>query len=175
MIEGLVSGEVVKLSRVGSPTLRRSLERDHPVIVVPAVRGLTVWDHDDRAGTAVVERPNRVGRLDHVPPRGPWSSFDTPVTEAAVLAAARLRKMVTQIRGVAAPPFPVEAPWFVVLLPIQPSSVAARLGDSEVLDLPEYPGGLLIDTRRHATESEARQYAAALETAIAEARGGLRR
>lgn len=172
MIDGLSPSEVVKVSRVGFPALRRSLEREHSVIVVPAVRGLTVWDEDDRPGRVVVERPNLVGRLDRTPSHGPWSSVDDLTTETMVAAAARLRKVVTQIGGVVAPPFPVEASWFVVLLPVDPAPIAAALDGTEVLGLPEFPGGLRIRAREGAVEADVRQYAAALESAIAALRGG---
>ena len=135
VIEGLSPSEVVKVSRVGFPALRRSLERDHDVIVASAVRGLTIWDEDDRPGRAVVERPNLVGRLDRTPTHGPWSSVEDLATEPMVAAAARLRKAVTQIRGVLAPPFPVEDSWFVVLLPVDPSPIAAAVDGTEVLGL----------------------------------------
>ncbi len=172
MIEGLSPSEVVKVSRVGFPALRRSLERDHDVIVASAVRGLTIWDEDDRPGRAVVERPNLVGRLDRAPTHGPWLSVENLATEPMVAAAARLRKAVTQIRGVLAPPFPVEDSWFVVLLPVDPSPIAAAVDGTEVLGLSEYPGGLRIHAQQDATGAEVRQYAAVLESAIAALRGG---
>ena len=152
------------MSRVGFPALRTALEASHNVMEVPAVAGLTVWDHPPATGVALVETPNRVGRVERVPE---GAIVLTHTRRDIHPQVEQLRKRLLQNRGVVAPWDPIEAPWFVLQLPIDPHPVARRLEWSAVLDLPEFPGGVLIDVPRDASDIALRKYAAAFEDALA--------
>ena len=158
--------EPIRLSRVGSPELRRTLTAAHSVSIVPAVRGITVWEHSEGKGTALVERPNWVGRIDSFPTHGKWIDISIDVTAKQVEAAYRLRNQLTQLRGVRAPWRPVEAPWFVLLVSADPTAVAAAAPGVRLVDLPEFPGGLRIAIPDDISQKILEKYAMVISTAI---------
>ncbi len=169
--------------------------------VLPAVRGTTVWAGDVEG--SVVEQPNWDGRRERVPatatvvvqshagslvetgterilatgervpPEAPTiGTRRTPEIDAA----ADLAKRVRQVRGVTLAHRLPEAPWFLVLLPVDPVPVATRLTSlgfaAEPVARPELPGGLRLSVLGCADHLTIREYAASLTAAVAALRSG---
>ncbi len=166
------AGEPVAFSRVGTPSLRIELAGRHPIIDVPAVAGHTVWEYGRQDATAVVEQVNWVGREEAVPGGRRVHVIERAVEPAQVEAARNLRKALVQVRGVTPPWEPVEAPWFVILVPCEPAALVSRVPFAEPLALAELPGGVRIEGPEDASPAAVRQYAAGFEAAILAIRGG---
>ncbi len=165
-------GEPVRLSRVSSPQLRAEIAGEHPVIEVPAVAGRTVWEYGRRDVVAVVESPNWVGRVEQPASGLRVVSVERTCDPLAVGVATRLSKILVQLPGVSAPWQPVEAPWFTVLLAVDPVPVAALVPGGHALALPELPGGLRVGLPQDASEAGLRQYAAGFAAALTSMREG---
>ncbi len=114
------------------------------------------------------------GRTLH-PNAAPWVATDH--NEPRTLLATILAKHIRQIEGAHLAHSLGEAPWFVALLPVDPGRVADRLDSSVVSATPvnrsELPGGIRLTIREGAQRGAIREYAAALEAAVARVhRGG---
>jgi hypothetical protein len=90
--------------------------------------------------------------------------------------AAGLRTRLLQLRGVVAAFPTIEAPWFLLLLPVDPGLVLPDLPDGLVsaaaVELRGHPGAVRFAVDPEAVPAAIRQYASAVETALRRARGG---
>ncbi len=194
-------GTRVVASRAASPELLLALGDTFSMRIAPAVRGRTVWA-DDVDG-CVVEQPNWDGRRERQPAvesivvqshsgalvetgterileTGDRVAPEAPTIGARrspeIDAAADLAKRARQVRGVTLAHRLPEAPWFVVLLPVDPRPIATRLRSlgfaAEPVRRPELPGGLRLSVRGRAENRTIREYAASFAAAVAALRSG---
>lgn len=132
----------IAVSRGVSPWLKGALARLAPVVEADAVRGRAVWATAP-AAVVVVEQPNWWGRLESVPAGAIVFDHRGDGWDGRVRQVRRLARSVTQIPGVRAAHDAIEAPWFVVLLPVPQERVAEALAAASV------PGATAVG-RRHA-------------------------
>lgn len=175
-------------SRYLDPTLREHLEKLTHLEEVPCVRGRAVvipsmvgdfpvllgWPnvmgrlesaHPDTASVAVIDGAvvgsSPAGYVSIVGVAGDSESFGRGVDRARNLA-----KRLTQIRGVASAHGPPDTPVFVVLLPVDPTSIGLPSGAGSFHGrYPELPGAIRVDATR-VDDDDVATYAAELEAEL---------
>jgi hypothetical protein len=183
-----VGADRVYLARALDPALRRGVTSALAVYELPFIRGRTVTPaHLDDTDLLVAGHPNHLGVFDLPATRwlailGPGSSLREPVGAVATIdtrpdvdrktdrealeEATVVAKRAAQIPGVAVA-FPVESPVLVLLLAVDPRSVAVTApGASSLDEFPELPGGLRIEVGA----GDAEGYASILNRAVSEER-----
>lgn len=143
----------IAVSRGASPDLREALVVSAGrarVVEADTVWGRAVWATAP-ADIVVVEQPNWWGLVEEVPTGAIVIDHRVAGWDRRVRQVHRVARTVTQLPGVVAAHPAVEAPWFVVLLPVAQEPVAETLAatgvggvDAVERRYAELPGGLRL-------------------------------
>ena len=170
-------GRIDRLHRTASPS-------SVCVVIEPALAGQEQLPDRTECVVVVVGRE----RLTLTP--GPTTEIDatfgalaamtpsdrTNIHHGAVDRARLLAKHIAQIPGVSVPHGPPETGLFTFSTPYDPRLVLAEMGDNSIsagrsMDLPEYPGGIVVTCSSELTDEALWRYRTVLESVVS----GLRR